>query len=209
MINLPTDFVPGHRYLTVYGTRSADAEFEIYANDQLIDHELAGIQQPNVYHPDIGVVQYSFSTRTSFFGVTPICIKMLTGSLTITRSRALYPAKITNSEGNTLFGYFARFQPIDDSKFLVRINGVLQTLQEQDQHLIGEVHYTINAGDTLQYFHATIEGPDYWWVILKSAQLKYIVDQEDPDLDFVGVDSYDRLHNLKNQLMADYTGSHS
>jgi len=209
MINLPTDFVPGRRYLNVHGTKSADANFEVHVDGKLIDNSFVDIEQFDPHFPDLGPVQYSFGTENSFFGAIPIKINMLQGSMTLTRSRVFYPAKITNREGNNSFGYYSLFQPIGDPKWLVQINGQLQTLEEQDKHLTGEIHYSIDAGDVLEYLHGMVDGPDYWWVNYKTSMPGQIIDQLDTNIDFAVFDNFDRLHNLKNQLMADYTGSHS
>ena len=209
MINLPKEFVPGYRYFNVHGTKSADTKFEVHVDGKLIDNPFVDIEQFDPYYPDLGPVQYSFSTENSFFGAIPVKINMLQGSLTLTRVRVFYPAKITNNEGSDSVGYYGVFQPIGDPKWMVKINDQLQTLQEQDQHLTGEVHYKITAGDTLEYHHLMIEGPDYWWIGYKIAEHRDIVDQTDPNISFTTFDNYDRLKILKNQLLADYNSSHS
>ena len=207
MINLPTDFVPGHRYLFVYGKRSSDAEFEVHIDGKLIDNPFASIEQFDLDHPDLGPAQYSFSTKNSFLGTIPIKVKMLKGSMTLTLTRVFYPAKITNNEHSNSFGYYAMFQPIGDPKWLVEINGQLQRVAEQDQHLTGEVHYSITAGDVMEYLHGMIDGPDYWWVNYKTPTPGQIIDQQDPDINFAIFDNFDRLNILKNQLTADYKNS--
>ena len=207
MSNFPTDFNPGNRYLFVYGKRSSDAEFDVCIDGKPIDNPFADIEQFDLDHPDLGPAQYSFSTENSFLGAIPIKVKMLKGSLTLTRARVFYPAKITNNEGSDSFGYYGMFQPIGDPKWMVRINDQLQTLEEQDQHLTGEVHYKITAGDTLEYYHVMIDGPDYWWIGYKIAEQKYVVDQTDPNISFAVFDNYDRLNILKNQLLTDYKNS--
>ena len=217
MINLPKEFVSGHRYLIVYGKRSSDAEFEVYIDSKLIDNPFASIEQFDSDHPDLGLAQYSFSTKNSFLGSIPIKIKILKGSMTLTRARVFYPAKITNNENSNSFGYYSFFQPIGDPKWLVRINGQLQTLEEQDQHLTGEVHYDIADGDVLEYCHVMIEGPSYWCIDYSQSMHDRIIDQQNPNIESaLGFDdqsvvdyqsSYDRLNILKNQLMADYKNS--
>ena len=134
---------------------------------------------------------------------------MLQGSMTLTRARAFYPAKITNSEGNNSFGYYSLFQPIGDPKWLVQINGQLQTLEEQDKHLTGEIHYSITAGDVMEYLHGMVDGPDYWWINYKTSTPGQIIDQLDTNINFATFDNFDRITTLKNQLTADYISSHS
>ena len=217
MINLPKEFVPGHRYLFVHGQRSSDAEFEVCIDGKTIDNPFSSIEQFDPYYSDLGPVTYSFSTETSFLGARTICIKMCKGSLTLTRARVNYPAKITNSEETESFGYYSFFQPIGDPKWLVKINGQLQTLEEQDQHLTGEVHYNITAGDILEYYHVMIEGPGHWCIAYSQSTHNRIIDQQDPNIESIlfidnqsGVDyqsSNDRLNILKNQLLADYRNS--
>ena len=209
MINLPTDFVPGYRYYNVYGTKSVDAKFEVYVDDKLMDNPFVDIEQFDPYYPDLGPVQYSFSTENSFFGAIPVKINMLQGSITLTRVRAFYPAKITNNENSNSFGYYGMFQPIGDPKWMVKINDQLQTLEERDQHLIGEVHHSITAGDVMEYLHGMVDGPNYWLVNYKTSTPNRILDQQDPNINFACFDNFDRIAILKNQLMADYNSSHS
>jgi hypothetical protein len=217
MINLPIDFVPGYRYYNVHGTKSSDAKFEVYIDGNLIDNPFVDIEQFDPYHSDLGPTQYAFSVEHSFLGAIPIKIHMLQGSMTLTRARAFYPAKITNSKGNNSFGYYSLFQPIGDPKWFVKINDQLQTLEEQDQHLTGEVHHSITSGDVLEYLHAMVEGPRYWCIAYSQSTHNQIIDQQDSNIESIlgfdnqsGIDytsGFDRLNILKNQLSADYKNS--
>ena len=214
MTNLPKEFVPGRRYFNVYGTKSTNAKFEIYVDNKLIDNPFVNIEQFDPYFPELGPTQYSFSTKTSFLGAIPIKINMLQGSMTLTRVRVFYPAKLTNSEGNNSFGYYSLFQPIGDPKWFVKINGTLQTLKKQDKHLTGEIHHSITAGDVLEYYHAMVEGPDHWCINYSQSIRNQIVDRQSANIESIfavdnqsGIDyqsSNDRLNILKNQLMADH-----
>ena len=197
MINLPTDFVPGHRHFFVYGTRSADAVFQVYVDGESIASPSADSKQFDPCHPNLGSVQYAFNTETCRFGTVPIRIEMQQGSLSLTQTRVYYPAKITNSEGIDSFAHYGLFQPIGDPKWAVKINGVQQALEQQDQHLTGEVHYGITAGDILEYLHAMIDGPNYWWINYKTSTPAQIIDQFDNNINFALFDNYDRLNTLK------------
>jgi len=207
MINLPKEFVPGYRYHNVYGTRSADAKFDVCIDGELVHNIFANIEQFDTHHLNLGPAQYTFTTKNSFFGAIPIRINMSQGSMTLTQARVFYPAKITNLRGGNVYGYYSMFQPIGDPKCIVRINGQLQKLEEQDRHLTGEIHYNITAGDILEYYHIMADGPDYWWIGHHSMAPDYIIDEQDPRIDFRHFDNFDRINILRKQLMIDYKNS--
>ena len=205
MFMLPYNPVPGHRYLQIYSVREHTTEFDVII-DSAFDLESFQHQQTvDPYHSDLGTVAYQITLPHDFLGVVPVTLKLLSGSMTLTRARCFYPCLVTNSAGVDSWHWYALFQPIPDPKWLVKINGILQTLDEHDNHLTGEIHHNLTAGDVMTYLHAAFDGPQYWWVKYNAVQPPLVIDSNDPNIQELNWDRVHRLTVLKNQLMVNST----
>jgi len=217
MVNLSTEFVPGTRYFYIFGSRTADARFDVSVNGESVDNpfETSNHFYPN--DPSLGVINYWFITANHVFGALPVTITVRQGSVTVSQTRVLYPAKLYPAGANKMSGYYSIVQPIGDPKWLVRINGELQPEQIQTDRL-KESEFTLHAGDVLEYSHGMLNGPDYFFVSYQSQNLYPVVDEYNPNItqrimknynQDILVQNLERMKLWKGQLIADYKSSHS
>jgi hypothetical protein len=139
----------GTRQFTVHGIISKNTDFIVYRDNT---HPIADGSTYDLFYPNIGPVLYRIDTSTDYFGYVPIKIIVNSGTIHLTRSRAVYPGKFYNQSGEIALGTYYQFQPYDP-KFLIRINGKFFEKPEADLHLTGEYEYTIKAGDVFEYYH--------------------------------------------------------
>jgi hypothetical protein len=217
MINLSTDFVPGTRYFYIFGTRTADARFDVSVNGESIDNPFETNNHGDPNDPSLGVVNYWFTTANHVFGALPVTITMRQGSMTVSQTRVAYPAKLYPAGAITMSGYYSIVQPIGDPKWLVRINGELQPEQIQTDRL-KESEFTVHAGDVLEYSHGMLNGPDYFFVAYRSQNLYPVIDEYNFNITRLIMRNYNQntlaqnlefMKSWKSQLIADYKSSHS
>ena len=217
MINLSTKFVPGTRYFYIFGSRTADARFDISVNGESIDNPFETEDHYDPNNLSLEVINYWFSTANHVFGALPVTMRVRQGSVTVSQTRVAYPAKLYPAGANTMSGYYTIVQPIGDPKWLVRINGELQPEQIQTDRL-KESEFTLHAGDVLEYSHGMLNGPDYFFVSYRPQNLYPVVDEHNPDITRRIMRNYNQnilAQNLehmalwKSQFIADYTSSHS
>ena len=217
MINLSTDFVPGTRYFYIFGTRTADARFDVSVNGESIDNPFETNNHGDPNDSSLGVVNYWFVTENHVFGALPVTITMRQGSMTVSQTRVAYPAKLYPAGASTMSGYYSIVQPIGDPKWLVRINGELQPEQIQTDRL-KESEFTLHAGDVMEYSHGMLNGPDYFFVAYRSQNLYPVIDEYNFNITRLIMRNYNQatlaqnlefMKSWKSQLIADYKSSHS
>ena len=217
MINLSTEFAPGTRYFYIFGSRTADARFDVTVNGESIDNPFETEDHYDPNNLSLGVINYWFATANHVFGALPVTMTLRQGSVTVSQTRVAYPAKLYPAGAKTMPGYYTIVQPIGDPKWLVRINGELQPEQIQTDRL-KESEFTLHAGDVLEYSHGMLNGPDYVFVCYRSQNLYPVVDEYNPDITRLILRNYnqsilaqnlERMALWKSQFIADYTSSHS
>jgi hypothetical protein len=176
------------RQLNVHGIKSDNAIIEVYADNVLLDP----VFDQNLYDPffkELGTVLYSFKLPTKA-GCIKIRIKVLQGEICLGKSRAKYPAKIINSKNEITYGHFYLWQPMQDSKFLVKVNNVISDLQSP-----------LVAGDIVEYYHLFHKGIPYWVLTLVSDKSVTEVDVDDIHLSSSAHSDEDEVEIIKQELL--------
>ena len=119
-----------YRTLRIYGHKTPDAEYTVTVNDQLVCNGIEDL--------------FSFSTDTSVHGSADIVISVESGSITLSKCIATYPATFNNVEGTVTF-----IQPIKEPVAVIR-DGKLSTIP---------FAITVNQGEQFSYKHLMFNGP--------------------------------------------------
>jgi hypothetical protein len=191
--------INGLRHFNVHGIISKNADFTVYQDDivspsngKTFDH----------FYPKIGPVLYTISVSTNYFGYIPIKIIVNSGVLRLTQSRAIYPGKFYNCDGQMNWGTYYQFQPYDP-KFLVRVNGEFFKKPEEDKHLTGEYGYTLRAGDVFEYYHLIYSAyADFISLVYNSSSLPDKIDLSDELIkEVLDLTPTQKMDYLKKELL--------
>jgi hypothetical protein len=185
----------GIRQLNIHGSKSDDAIIEVYADGNLLE-TLLGQTILDPFYSYLGPVLYSFKF-SGFPGCMKIKIKVIQGTVVIGQSRAKYPAKIINNKQEVTHGYFYLWQPMNDSKFLVKLNGC----NVKDNTTESKPIYPLVKGDIMEYYHLFYKGTPYWILTLTSNSLRKEVDIYDNDLETYNHSDRDEVEIIKQELI--------
>ena len=185
----------GIRRLNIHGSKSDDAIIEVYADDKLLESVLdQNILDP--FYRYLGPVLYSFKF-SSLPGCVKIKIKVIQGTVSIMQSRAIYPAKIINNKQEIVCGHFYLWQPMNDSKFLVKHNGY----NLKDNTAESKPMYNLVKDDIMEYYHLFYKGTPYWVLTLISDSTRKEVDIYDNDLKTYNHSDRDEIEIIKQELI--------
>lgn len=185
----------GTRQLNIHGRKSTNAVIEVYVDNVLLESVIdQNLEDP--FFKELGTILYSFK-----FSAKPGCvkvrIKILQGNICIEKSRAKYPAKIINRKKEITYGHFYLWQPMKDSKFLVKINGS----NIEDNNIISKEEYSLVAGDVMEYYHLFYNGTPYWVLELNSDKRVTEVDIDDIHLHSHDHSDRDEVEIIKQELI--------
>jgi len=197
---------PGIRHFCIHGHASPDAVIEVWQNGRVLEPVLDQQRIDPFY--DLGTMLYSFKTLTTLNGYCDIEIFVLQGSISIERTRVIYPAKVIDREGKVFWVNFYVFQNITDPKYLVRINGKLFEKHPDDHKLTGEFEYNISTGDKLDYYHLMYTGHEYL-VVPVNVVLDHLTDLDYKDLRIIEIQEEfpDKLETIKEALLVKWYNS--
>lgn len=106
---------------------------------------------------------FSFQSDVQFHGGYKIKIQCTEGSFTMMKSAVAYPCCYIDTNNKVYDGKCWRNinANVVDPKYLVRLNGELENqVNPEDKDIVGEWWYTVNQGDTIEYFHIIPNGHD-------------------------------------------------
>lgn len=122
------------RKFTVYGTVTPNTDIKVLVDSDICKDGIVDTEEI-----------FSFYTSVDLHGKVDVTINVLSGSLVLTNTVVTYPAIINNTVGFVNFD-----QPIKNPML--------------DSNLVELENISLAAGESIRYYHITLNGPDYWQV---------------------------------------------